>query len=440
MFSVAYLAIKEHVQEGDWFADVDMTSGRNRKNRVESLHGFWPGMESTIGMSESSTQLLNSLYAMWTDLGFLPEEIDQLQWLSGKDVVANAFYPLRPELIESTYHHYRTTGDRSWLNAGVLFLESLESMTKTDCGYAAIENILTKKLSDVMPSFFLSETCKYLYLLFDEHNFMHDRGYIFSTEAHPFSPLQLPSIHRRHGRNDTDSDTTSVQEEVASSEEVKKDRSESPDDHLRDSSSLTTNLLIQSSVAAGISPSIMDSFQGKRCRKRLWWDRSVGFDAEYLSPVSKSSKRFIGGAKRRENIELNEFRSNAMGVAAHSINKIAAIVREIDKSNGNSFLLAAELYRDELVGAYTSEIDKRKSVCLPQDESASSSQHAGGTQQVVEVSSMVIASNDNELQQIYLYLFYTDYTDCVCLSAVLLLCYCAVLILCCCGAVGLWSR
>ena len=42
-----------------------------------------------------------------------------------------------------------------------------------------------------MPSFFLSETCKYLFLLFDEHNFIHKRPYIFSTEAHPYDAVQL---------------------------------------------------------------------------------------------------------------------------------------------------------------------------------------------------------------------------------------------------------
>ena len=39
-----------------------------------------------------------------------------------------------------------------------------------------------------MPSYFLSETLKYLYLTFDEDNILHndeDRDWIFTTEAHP---------------------------------------------------------------------------------------------------------------------------------------------------------------------------------------------------------------------------------------------------------------
>lgn len=42
----------------------------------------------------------------------------------------------------------------------------------------------SKKLEDRMDSFFLSETTKYLYLLFDRDNFVHKGNYIFTTEAH----------------------------------------------------------------------------------------------------------------------------------------------------------------------------------------------------------------------------------------------------------------
>ncbi len=37
-----------------------------------------------------------------------------------------------------------------------------------------------------MESFFLSETLKYLYLLFDSDNAVHQRPFVFSTEAHLF--------------------------------------------------------------------------------------------------------------------------------------------------------------------------------------------------------------------------------------------------------------
>ena len=42
-----------------------------------------------------------------------------------------------------------------------------------------------------MESFFLSETLKYLYLLFDEGNFIHSGNYVFTTEGHPFKVTAL---------------------------------------------------------------------------------------------------------------------------------------------------------------------------------------------------------------------------------------------------------
>lgn len=65
-----------------------------------------------------------------------------------------------------------------------------------------------------MESFFLAETTKYLYLLFDPDNFIHNPGvhgsvintpngecvvdvggYIFNTEAHPIDPSMLYCCH-----------------------------------------------------------------------------------------------------------------------------------------------------------------------------------------------------------------------------------------------------
>lgn len=206
MFIDTYLAVKKHVQVGTWFTEVDMFNGNARRNRVENLQAFWPGMETIIGLSQSAADLLNSFYAVWKDIGFLPEEFDQAMWL-GNHVINNNWYPLRPELIESTYYQYRSTKEKSWLDAGRLFLNSIEKNTKTECGFASISNIGQMTLANNMPSYFLSETLKYLYLLFDEDNFIHDRPYIFSTEAHPFDPLQLHMRPESNGTNKNEKST-----------------------------------------------------------------------------------------------------------------------------------------------------------------------------------------------------------------------------------------
>jgi hypothetical protein len=47
-----------------------------------------------------------------------------------------------------------------------------------------VTDVEKKTLGDRMESFFLAETCKYLYLLFDPDNFVHMGNYIFNTEGH----------------------------------------------------------------------------------------------------------------------------------------------------------------------------------------------------------------------------------------------------------------
>ena len=76
-------------------------------------------------------------------------------------------------MVESIYHvheYFKAHGDEtvasSWIEAGRVVLESLEK-TRVTCGYASVKNVETTELEDNMPSFFLSETLKYLYLLFD---------------------------------------------------------------------------------------------------------------------------------------------------------------------------------------------------------------------------------------------------------------------------------
>lgn len=76
-----------------------------------------------------------------------------------------AFYPLRPELAESTYMLYRATRNPFYLHVGREMLQSLNTFTRVRCGYATVHSVLDKSLEDRMESFFLSETTKYLYLV-----------------------------------------------------------------------------------------------------------------------------------------------------------------------------------------------------------------------------------------------------------------------------------
>lgn len=124
------------------------------------------------------------------------------------------FYVCRPEHIESAMVLYRATGDPFLLEVGEDALRSLQYSARTECGYATIKNVKDHRKEDRMESFFLAETLKYLYLLFDPDNFLHNDGregtiintphgeciiesggYIFNTEAHPMDPGAIRCCH-----------------------------------------------------------------------------------------------------------------------------------------------------------------------------------------------------------------------------------------------------
>uniref|UniRef100_A0A4X2KSB4 alpha-1,2-Mannosidase n=1 Tax=Vombatus ursinus TaxID=29139 RepID=A0A4X2KSB4_VOMUR len=192
MFNAAYRSIQSYLRrgreacnegEGDppLYVNVNMFSGQLMNTWIDSLQAFFPGLQVLIGDVEDAICLHAFYYAIWKRYGALPERYN---WqLQAPDVL---FYPLRPELVESTYLLYQATKNPFYLHVGMDILQSLEKYTKVKCGYATLHHVIDKSKEDRMESFFLSETCKYLYLLFDEENPVHQSGnrYMFTTEGH----------------------------------------------------------------------------------------------------------------------------------------------------------------------------------------------------------------------------------------------------------------
>ncbi|KAK1947013.1 Alpha-mannosidase I MNS4 [Phytophthora citrophthora] len=198
MFAQVYPAVLAHNKHGDWYTDVSMYSGCHHHSGssavvFESLASFWPGMQVSAGDLKSAAQSMNAFYRVWRDYGFLSEQFNVGDWKPVKSRGGGgARYPLRPELIESTLYMHEATNDSSWLRAGAHVVHSLQKYAKTPCGYASIADVESKKQEDYMPSFFLSETCKYLYLLFNTTHFFREGNYVMTTEAHP-----LPILPRK---------------------------------------------------------------------------------------------------------------------------------------------------------------------------------------------------------------------------------------------------
>ena len=68
---------------------------------------------------------------------------------------------------------------------GKRIFQDLIQHCRTEVGYASLRDVVTIERSDEMQSFCLSETFKYLYLLFAPPETLDFERVIFSTEAHP---------------------------------------------------------------------------------------------------------------------------------------------------------------------------------------------------------------------------------------------------------------
>lgn len=128
------------------------------------------------------THLLTT--ALWNRYSALPE-----RWstTSGGIEGGLSWWGGRPEFIESTYHLYRATHDPWYLHVGEMTLRDIKRRCWAKCGWAGIQDVRTGERSDRMESFFLGETAKYLFLLFDENHPLNklDAPFVFSTEGHP---------------------------------------------------------------------------------------------------------------------------------------------------------------------------------------------------------------------------------------------------------------
>ncbi|KIK99359.1 glycoside hydrolase family 47 protein [Paxillus rubicundulus Ve08.2h10] len=101
--------------------------------------------------------------------------------------VKSPVYLLRPEAVESFYLLWRTTGDERWRDRGWEVFRAIDNHTRTTYGFASIRNVDTVPTikRDEMPSYFLAETLKYLYLLFVDQELIPLDRWVFNTEAHP---------------------------------------------------------------------------------------------------------------------------------------------------------------------------------------------------------------------------------------------------------------
>jgi glycosyl hydrolase family 47 len=183
MWRSSIRAVNRHLSDGAWYGEADMESGKRTATEFGALHAFFPAVLALGGDLRRARRLEASAYKMWTLDGIEPEVINYRTM-----TVVHPGYPLRPEIIESAYYLYHYTHDRRYLEMGRTFFEDLAKYCRTDAGYTTLKSVVTKEKGDLMPSYFLAETLKYLYLLFAPRETIDFDHVVFNTEAHPLGP------------------------------------------------------------------------------------------------------------------------------------------------------------------------------------------------------------------------------------------------------------
>jgi mannosidase alpha-like ER degradation enhancer 2 len=163
-----------------WYSHADMTTGKRTDTTYGALDAFFPGLLALSGDLPRARRLQASSFKMWNLHGIEPEVIDYTTM-----EVKAATYHLRPEIVESTYYLYHFTKEQQYRQMGETLFNDFVKHCRTDAGYAALQNVITKEKRDEMESFALAETFKYFYLLFAPADTLDLDKIVFNTEAHP---------------------------------------------------------------------------------------------------------------------------------------------------------------------------------------------------------------------------------------------------------------
>jgi len=147
-----------------------------------------PRAQRDLKTAKALTYTCYQMYAR-TKTGIAPEFV---QFRGADDMVVPGsapFYILRPETVEAFYYLSVLTGDPIYREWGWEVFQSIEKYCKTKYGYGSLKNVNNvNSVEDRMESFFLAETLKYLYLLFDPDSEIDILNkHVFNTEAHPVS-------------------------------------------------------------------------------------------------------------------------------------------------------------------------------------------------------------------------------------------------------------
>ncbi|CAI9114561.1 OLC1v1015309C1 [Oldenlandia corymbosa var. corymbosa] len=199
------------------FAYICEKIGNSLTDKMDELACFAPGMialGSTGYPSDESQKFLSLAEELaWTCYNFYQSTPTKLAgenyfFNAGQDMsVGTSWNILRPETVESLFYLWRLTGNKTYQEWGWNIFEAFEKNSRIESGYVGLKDVNTGVKDNMMQSFFLAETLKYLYLLFSPSSVISLDEWVFNTEAHPIKIVTRRDTLWKFGGSDSRSRT-----------------------------------------------------------------------------------------------------------------------------------------------------------------------------------------------------------------------------------------
>ncbi|XP_021720326.1 mannosyl-oligosaccharide 1,2-alpha-mannosidase MNS1-like [Chenopodium quinoa] len=177
------------------FTYICERNGNSLHHKMDELACFAPGMlalgSAGYGPGDSEKFMSLAKELAWTCYNFYQSTPTKLAgenyfFHSGQDMsVGTSWNILRPETVESLFYLWRLTGNKTYQEWGWNIFQAFEKNSRVESGYVGLKDVNSGVKDNMMQSFFLAETLKYLYLLFSPPTVIPLDQWVFNTEAHP---------------------------------------------------------------------------------------------------------------------------------------------------------------------------------------------------------------------------------------------------------------
>uniref|UniRef100_A0A0D9ZQB5 alpha-1,2-Mannosidase n=1 Tax=Oryza glumipatula TaxID=40148 RepID=A0A0D9ZQB5_9ORYZ len=177
-------------------------NGGSLSDKMDELACFAPGMLALGASGYEETEKAEEIMNLAKELArtcynfyqTTPTKLagENYFFHTGQDMnVGTSWNILRPETVESLMYLWRLTGNKTYQDWGWDIFQAFEKNSRIESGYVGLRDVNTGEKDNMMQSFFLAETLKYLYLLFSPPSVISFDEWVFNTEAHPLRIVPL---------------------------------------------------------------------------------------------------------------------------------------------------------------------------------------------------------------------------------------------------------